>query len=217
LSFAAVDSNSVRMSRATASTRVLAPFGTLAEQVLPASRHSALVDAALVVGASLFIGLTAQISVDLPASLVPITGQSLGVLLVGMALGAKRGLAAVALYLMEGCMGMPVFAGGTFGFGKMIGPTGGYLLGFAPAAWLAGWLAERGWDRDDKLALLAMLAGTAVIFLFGVAWLAFFIGFEAAFWTGFVPFLPGGVIKATLGMAMLPGAWRFVGELRGRE
>ncbi|MCS7251828.1 MAG: biotin transporter BioY, partial [Thermoflexus sp.] len=135
-----------------------------------------LTDAMLILGGSLFTALMAQISIPLPFTPVPITGQTLAVLLVGAALGSRRGALSIATYVLEGALGLPVFAGGTAGISRLQGPTGGYLIGFVAAALITGWLAERGWDRRPLSTALAMLAGNAVIYLFGLPWLALFLG-----------------------------------------
>lgn len=166
-------------------------------------------DAALILTASLFVALMAQASLPLPFSPVPITGQTFAVLLVGAALGAKRGSASLLLYLLEGAAGLPVFAGGGAGAATLIGPTGGYLVGFVGAAWLVGALAGRGLDRRLPHALLAFLAGEAVIFLCGAALLAVYVGPANALPMGVIPFIPGELIKAALAAAALPAAWKL--------
>src|ERR671910_1051854 len=142
---------------------------TLVDVVLPRSR-SWLFDAALIVVFSAFVALTAQ--VEIPLRPVPITLQTLGVLLTGALLGSSRGVLALLLYLAEGAVGLPVFAGGAAGLAYMLGPTGGYLVGFVLAAGLVGWLAERGWGRRLVWTALAMAIGNLVIYALGVAWLA---------------------------------------------
>jgi biotin transport system substrate-specific component len=166
-------------------------------------------DASLIVGASLLVALMAQVSIPLPFSPVPITGQTFAVLLVGAALGARRGAASLLLYLLEGAVGLPVFAGGTGGPAVLLGPTGGYLIGFVAAAWLVGALAGRGLDRRLPHALLAFLAGEAVIFLCGAAVLAVYVGPANALPLGVIPFIPGELIKIALAAAALPAAWRI--------
>ncbi len=120
-------------------------------------RWTLLYDIALIIGGSLFIALSARISIQLPTSPVPITGQTLAVLLVGIGFGSRRGFLSVLLYLIEGGAGLPFFAGGTSGIGRLPGPTGGYLLGFLVAVFLVGLLAERGWDKRIPTTALAML------------------------------------------------------------
>jgi len=173
-------------------------------------------DIALVLGASLFVALMAQASVNLPFSPVPITGQTFAVLLVGAALGSKRGAAAILTYLLEGAAGLPVFHGGTAGPAVLVGPTGGYLMGFVAAAWAVGLLAERGLDRKVPTALLIFLAGDALIFVCGLAVLAFFVGLPHVLVAGLWPFLPGDAIKIGLGALALPAAWKIVQAVEGR-
>ena len=167
-------------------------------------------DVALVIGASLFVALMAQVSVNLPFSPVPITGQTFAVLLVGAALGSRRGAAALAAYVLEGAAGLPVFAGGAAGVARLFGPTGGYLAGFVIAAWLVGWLAERGLDRDIPTALLAFLAGEAAIFACGLGVLAAFVGAGQVLTLGLIPFIPGEMLKLAGAALALPAAWRIV-------
>ena len=168
-------------------------------------------DVALVAAGSLAVALTAQIAVPLPWTPVPITGQMLGVLLVGAALGAGRGAASLGLYLVEGGAGLPFFAGGAAGFGHLIGPTGGYLWAFPLAAFVTGALAERGWDRRFGSAAAAMALGNVAVYAVGLPWLAVFVGWERVWVAGLVPFIPGAVVKIVAAAALLPVAWRFVG------
>jgi biotin transport system substrate-specific component len=113
----------------------------------------------------------------------------------------------MALYVAEGAAGLPVFAGGTAGPGVLLGPTGGYLVGFIAAAFVTGWLAERGWDRRPLTTALAMVLGNVVIYLLGVSWLSLFVGVTKAPLLGMVPFLPGDLLKIVLATLALPGAW----------
>lgn len=165
---------------------------------------------ALIVAGSLLTALAAQVSIPLPFTPVPITGQTFAVLLVGAVLGSRRGAASMALYVAEGLAGLPVFAGGKAGLAVLLGPTGGYLLGFIVAAFVTGWLAERGWDRRPLTTALAMVLGNVVIYLFGVSWLAAFVGIERAPLLGMVPFIPGDILKIVLATVALPGAWWLV-------
>jgi biotin transport system substrate-specific component len=174
-----------------------------------------LLAALQILAGSLAVAALAQVAIPLPWTPVPITGQTLGVLLVGAALGAKRGGAALLLYLAEGAAGLPFFAGGVGGAQVFLGPTGGYLIGFPLAAAAVGWLAERGWDRHVGSTALAMLIGTAIPFATGAAWLGVFVGFDRAVALGVVPFLPGAVIKIGVAAAALPLAWRWLGRPAG--
>ena len=157
--------------------------------------------ALLALGGSVAIAASAQIQV--PMQPVPMTMQSLVVLLVGVAYGPRLGAATVLLYLLEGVAGLPVFAGFRGGPAVLAGPTGGFLAGFVPAAALAGWLAARGWMRSAIGAAAGFLAGHAVLFAFGVGWLAVMVGAERAIALGLLPFLPGTAMKAAIGVALL--------------
>ncbi|MFB0516100.1 MAG: biotin transporter BioY, partial [Candidatus Neomarinimicrobiota bacterium] len=132
-------------------------------------------DLTLVAGGSFLVALSAQAAFRLPFSPVPITGQTLAVLLVGALLGSVRGAVSLLLYLAEGIAGLPVFAAGGAGVAYFLGPTGGYLVGFVFAAALTGLLAERGWDRRVGSTLIAMLIGTVAIYAAGLAWLAVYV------------------------------------------
>jgi biotin transport system substrate-specific component len=151
-------------------TEVL-PYPPLVKTLWP---HRTLArDLALILAGSLLVALAARISIPLPFTPVPITGQTLAVLLVGAALGSRLGFLSLLAYLAEGAMGLPVFAGGTGGLAKILGPTGGFLLAFPLAAGLVGLLVERfGLDRSFLGTLLAMLAGNALLYLVGLPWLA---------------------------------------------
>jgi len=184
---------------------VVAQPRTLGDALLPRGR-SLWTDAALVVGFSVFVALTAR--VQIPLWPVPFTLQTLGVLLAGAALGSRRGGLALLLYLAEGAAGLPVFAGPPYGVARFAGPTGGYLLGFVVAAALVGWLAERGWDRRVWTAAAAMVLGNLVIYAFGVSWLAVALGdVAAAISKGLLLFIPGDLAKIAVAALVLPGAW----------
>jgi biotin transport system substrate-specific component len=188
----------------------------IAGTVVPAGIGSLVYDVLLVLAGSALIALAAQVAVPLPFSPVPVTGQTFAVLLVGAALGATRGAAAVLAYLAEGALGLPVFAGGLAGPAPLLGPTGGYLFGFLPAAWICGALAERGWDRHFLSTLAAMTVGDLAVFVVGVPWLALFVGSEAALAFGFAPFVAGNLAKIVLAAGALPLAWAYVRRSRGR-
>jgi biotin transport system substrate-specific component len=169
--------------------------------------------AALTLAGSLALAVSAKLQV--PFYPVPMTMQSLVVLLVGMAFGWRLGAATVLLYLFEGLLGLPVFAGTPekgIGLAYMAGPTGGYLLGFVPAAILAGWLAERGWDRSLWRTAITLSLGHAALFLTGVAWLAGFVGWSKAIAFGLTPFLAGSLVKIALGVALVRAGWAMVGR-----
>lgn len=164
---------------------------------------------AIAVAGSLLLALSAKVQV--PFWPVPMTMQTLVVLVLAASLGAKLGTATVLLYLAEGAIGLPVFAGTPekgIGLAYMMGPTGGYLAGFVVAAALVGWLAERGWDRSIGWLLLAMAAGHLVIFALGYTWLATLVGPEKAWLLGVAPFYAATLFKTALGALALPVAWR---------
>ena len=169
-------------------------------------------DIALIALGSLVVAVAAQIAIPLPWTPVPISGQTLGVLLVGASLGWRRGSLSLALYLAEGAAGLPVFAGGAAGVVHLMGPSGGYLWSFPFAAALVGWLADRGWDRRLWTAVAAMAFGELAVYAFGVPWLARFIGWERVWMAGFWPFMPGAVVKLGVAGAALPFAWKLVGS-----
>src|ERR1043166_8849444 len=177
-------------------------------------RGNAALNMLLIAGASVFIALAAQIAVPLPGSPVPLTMQPLAVLIVGVVLGSWRGAAAATLYLMEGLGGLPVFAQAHGGlFWLIAGPTAGYLLSYPFAAFVAGWVSERGWGSTVLRSIAGMLAALAVIYAGGWSWLAVLTGTKAAFALGIVPFLVADVIKVALGAALLPRAQRAVARL----
>ncbi len=184
---------------------------TQADVFRPKTHNRALLyDTALIIGASVFIAIMAQLTVYLPFSPVPITGQTLAVLLVGALLGSSRGSMAVLAYLAEGVSGMPVFAGGHAGAIVLASPTGGYLLGFVIAAYAVGWLAERGWDRNIAFTAAAMLLGNALIYLSGLTWLSQFVGVQNAPMVGLYPFIIGDVIKIAIAALLLPAGWKLL-------
>jgi biotin transport system substrate-specific component len=148
--------------------------------------------------------LAALSRITIPLLPVPVTGQTLGVLLMGMMLGRKRALAAILSYLALGIIGFPVFAAGSFGLATLVGPTGGYLLGFIPAAYILGFLGDKGWYNKAYTAIAALVIGHAIVFTFGLLWLANFTGWNAVLTTGFVPFVPGAVIKTLVAFALIP-------------
>jgi biotin transport system substrate-specific component len=166
-------------------------------------RTRALNDALLVAGGSLFLALCAQLSIRLPFSPVPITGQTFAVLVLGGLLGSRRGALSVLAYLAEGMVGLPVFAGGGSGPLWLLGPTGGYLIGFVAAAWLVGWLLARLSDGSVASTLVIVLAGSATIYLLGLPWLARFVAADGAIALGLLPFLAGDLVKIAVATAVL--------------
>ena len=161
--------------------------------------------------------LTLSAKIQVPFWPVPMTMQTFVVLVIGMAYGWRLGGATLLLYMAEGAMGLPVFAGTPekgIGIAYMMGGTGGYLVGFLLAAMLTGWLAERGMDRRPATTALAMLAGNVAIYVPGVLWLASLIGFEKAVQFGLTPFLASDAVKLLLAAAVMPLAWKAVRRWR---
>lgn len=157
------------------------------------------------------VAASAYVRIPLPFTPVPITGQTFAVLFTGAILGGRRAALALLLYLVEGAMGLPVFAGGLAGIAHLLGPTGGYLLSYPLAAGCVGLLAERGWDRTLPRAVLAMTVGNSILFLTGVLWLSPFVGGVATgIAKGLLPFLPGELIKTALASILLPAGWKLV-------
>jgi biotin transport system substrate-specific component len=184
----------------------------LSERMTTRLRHVALI----ALGA-LLIALTARISIPVPGSPVPVTGQTFGVLLVSGALGMRRGVASISLYVLIGLIGIPFFAEGKGGIQVILGASGGYLVGFVVAGAIVGRLAELGWDRRLLGALGAMALGNVAIYLVGVPWLMAVTGYTlpVAIEKGVLPFLVGDAIKLLLAAAALPAAWWLVGRRAG--
>jgi biotin transport system substrate-specific component len=196
-------------------------------QAIPRPRQPAAsfaFDAALVLAGSLLIAGLAQVSFRLPFTPVPITGQTLGVLLVGTGLGWVRGGLALAMYLAEIALGLPFAAEGEAGLDRLalVTPSGGYLWGFLLAAIVMGWLANRGWDRHIGSSIGVMLMGSVVIYLVGIPWLhgsptfAALLGHtpsvEETLQAGLYPFIIGDILKLLLAAGLLPAAWRLSGR-----
>jgi len=179
------------------------------ERVSPRLRN-----VALVISGAFLIFLTARVYVVIPGNPVPYTLQTLGILVVGGALGLRRGGLAAALYVAIGIVGLPFFAEGKGGVQVILGATGGYLVGFVLAAGLVGRLAELGWDRRIGGALGATALGTLAIYLVGVPWLAVTTGMSLgdAIATGFVPFILIDIVKLVVAAVVFPAAWWVVGR-----
>ncbi len=173
-------------------------------------QYASVADAALIVLGTLVLAAMAQISIYLPFSPVPITGQTFAVLLIGMLYGSRRGAATVLLYLAEGAAGLPVFAGARAGIPVLLGPTGGYLAGFVVAAYVVGFLAEQGSGQRLLNTLGTFALGSAVIYLFGVIWLSTLLGLREAVAAGVMPFLIGDAFKAVLAALLLPTVWKLI-------
>ncbi len=190
------------------STLSLAPRRTvLADRVLP---KSLVVDAGLVLGGAALTALLAQVAI--PLWPVPITGQTLAVLLVGASLGAARGALSMVVYALAGLAGLPVYSEHTSGPVVLFGATGGYIVGFVLAAAFTGWLAQRRFERRVVSGMLAFVAGSVVVFLVGLPWLKVVTGLDWAqtIAAGFTPFIVGGIIKAAIAAALLRSAWALV-------
>ncbi len=174
--------------------------------LIPAARAR---DAVLVVGGAALVGLAAQVSVPIPGTPVPVTGQTFAVLLVGAALGWRRAAASMLLYLAAGAAGVPWYAGHSSGFG---GPSFGYVVGFVLAASVVGFLASRGGDRTPVRTVGTMVVGTLLIYAVGVPWLmaSLGVGLATALHLGVTPFLLGDAAKVLLAAGLLPAAWRLV-------
>ncbi|MDX3849304.1 biotin transporter BioY [Streptomyces sp. AK02-01A] len=192
------------MSTAAAAPRT----GAVLADLLPATRTR---DIALVLGGAVLTGIAAQISVPVPGSPVPVTGQTFAALLVGTALGARRGFLSLAVYTVVGMAGVPWFSAGSSGPG---GASFGYVLGMLLAATVVGALARRGGDRSVPRTAATMVLGSALVYAIGVPYLALSAGLStgAAISAGLVPFLLGDALKAALAMGALPAAWKLVGR-----
>lgn len=186
----------------------------LADAVLP---RKLVADIALVAGAAGLTAAAAQLSIPIPGSPVPVTGQTFAVLLTATALGPIRGTLGQALYVALGMLGLPVYAGGASGAEVILGATGGYLVSYLFAAALMGYLAQRSLDRRPLGMVLAYVLGSLTIYAFGVPWLAVVADLSpwAAITAGMLPFLVGDALKALLAAGALPSAWRLVAKLRG--
>ena len=190
--------------------------GTLLTALGAGSELPALSRATALVFVTVLTIVAAQVSIPLPFTPVPFTLQPMVVLLGAAALGSRLGASAQILYIVAGLAGLPVFAASPVlpqGVARLLGPTGGYLMSYPLAAFLTGYLAERGLDRRYLTSVLAMGAGLAVIFTCGVLWLAFgapHAGVSAAVASGLVPFLPADIVKLFLAAAVLPAAWKLL-------
>jgi biotin transport system substrate-specific component len=188
---------------------------TLAIAAAPVRIRGALIyRVALALAGSWLVAGLAQLQIRLPFTPVPVTGQTLGVLLVGASLGSVLGSLSMALYLAQGAVGLPFFAGGAGGFDLLStsSATGGYLLGFVAAAAAVGALAERGWDRDLRGSISAMFLGELVLYLVAIPWLmgALDVGLERALILGLAPFIVGDALKLLVAAGALPAAWHVV-------
>jgi biotin transport system substrate-specific component len=192
--------------------------GTLLQAVASRADLSAAFRAVVVLFATVLTIVAAQVSIPLPFTPVPFTLQPMVVLLAGAALGSRLGMTSQIMYLALGVAGLPVFAASPVlpqGMARLLGPTGGYLMSYPIAAFAAGYFAEHGFDRRYLTSVLAMAAGLSIVFLFGVAWLAFGVpqlGVSVAIATGLVPFVPADIFKILIAATVLPACWRFLGR-----
>jgi biotin transport system substrate-specific component len=188
---------------------------TLRLAVFP--RTGVVAEALLILAGAALVALAAQIRI--PMEPVPITGQTFAVLLVGASYGALRGTASLALYLVVGLLGAPVYTEQNSGWEYFTGATGGYIIGFVLAAAITGYLAEQRWDRRLSSAIAAMLIGSIGVYAVGLPWLAAVLDLdlETALKEGLAPFVPGDLLKLFLAAALLPTAWRLVDRATGRR
>lgn len=207
--------NTLAMATASQSPLPTTAGATLMQAVWPARSEQglaprALRSVALAAGGSLLIGICAHVAFPLPFTPVPVTLQTFAVLLIAALFGSRLGTATLLLYIAEGIAGLPVFAPGKGPF------SDGYLAGFVAAAAVVGLLAERRWDRNPFGMAAMMAIGSAIIYLFGAAWLSLFVGgVSHAVTLGVLPFLPGDAAKAVLAALLLPAGWKLIGTSRG--
>lgn len=181
-------------------------------------RSSALTNAIFIVGGVLFIGALAQIAIAVPGSPVPVTGQTLGVYLIGTTYGARLGFTTFATYLLAGIAGAPVFAASTgatsYGLARITGATGGYLIGMLVASLVLGALADRKADQKFKTSFPALLTGSAIIFTFGLIWLraSLELTWAQTISAGLTPFIFGELIKIAITATSLPLIWRKISQ-----
>ena len=171
----------------------------------------------LIIAASLLLGISAQFSINLPFSPVPITGQTLVVLLIGCLMGKYHGMAAISLYLAQGAVGFPVFAGGKSGFITLFGPTGGYLFGFIVAVYVVGILTDLRYNRSILYTIFSLILGNLIIYIFGLFWLVQFVGESNALQFGLYPFLVGDLLKILLGTMIVTGTNIILPKLMAKE
>lgn len=178
-----------------------------------------LSDIALVIAGTALVAVLAQVAI--PLWPVPVTGQTLAVLLVGASLGAARGAASLSLYALLGAVGLPIYSDASSGWTVLLGPTGGYILGFIASAAIVGWAAERSWDRGWFKPIITFIGGSLVVFAIGLPWLAVSLGQlglandpQSVLIAGFYPFIIGGLIKAAIAAALLPALWAAAEKTR---
>jgi len=178
------------------------------------ARTGLLWDIALVAGFACLTAVCAQVSFWIGA--VPVTGQTFGVLIAGALLGSRRGALSQLSYLAIGATGIPYWfaLGGPPGVARLVGPTGGYLIGFVATAFIVGWLTERGWDRRVWTSILAMFAGSVAMYMFGLSWLTQFLPEGTLLQIGLYPFIVGDLFKILMAALLLPSGWLLLRHFR---
>lgn len=183
----------------------------------PTAKVKAVIyDVVLIVSGSLVIALSAQVAIGWP---VPITAQTFAVLMIAALLGSKRATISVLTYIVEGLVGLPVFAHGKVGLAALSSPTGGYIIGFVAAAYVVGLLAEHGWDRKITTTIFAMTLGNICIYAFGLGWLFILVSLgkqtfiQSILAVGLYPFIFGDLIKIALAAALLPAGWKLLNKI----
>lgn len=185
---------------------------TIIDSVIP--KAGLLWDVALAVGFACLTAVFAQISFWI--GLVPVTGQTFAVLLTGALLGSRRGALSQLSYLAIGATGIPYWfaMGGPVGIARLVGPTGGYLIGFVVVAFVVGWLAERGWDRRVWTAIAAMFTGNILLYVIALSWLANFVPGNSVLQVGLYPFVVGDLLKIVAAGLVLPSGWWLIRRFR---
>ena len=182
---------------------------------LPKTKTIAVVrNIVLILSFSVLTALASQIKVEI--GLIPLTMQTLVVLLSGALLGSKKGAASQVFYLLGGLAGIPWFCRGG-GMAYVLSPTFGFIIGFVFAAYLVGWLSEKGFDKQIKTAIIAMFAGNMVLYLPGLFWLARFTGFDNVLAVGFYPFILGDMLKILLAGLVLPAGWKIIKKIKNTK
>ena len=197
-------------------TTLVLPSHNLFEMVFPRTDFRA--KALWVLAGSGLMALASHVMVPLPFTPVPVTGQTFAVLLLAALFGARMALAMQVVYLAEGLAGLPVFAvGPTWGMGRLIGPTGGYLLGFLAATWVVGSLADRGWGKRLGSSIAMLMAGEGAMYAVALPWLKIVLhtGWSQSLMLGWWPFVPGDLYKLVLAALLLPVGWRVVRKREG--
>ena len=206
------------------------PAGVLIHALDGESRQTTIaVRAIAVLFMATLTAAAAQVSFSIPLTSIPFTMQPMVVLMAGMVLGPRLGMTSQLLYLAAGIAGLPVFAASAtlpMGAARLLGPTGGYLLSYPIAAFVAGWLAQRGFDRRYLTSIAAMLTGLAIIYACGLSWLALLVsagsaqpqgGWQAALVAGFYPFIIADLLKIVFAAAVMPGLWRLLAGADSRR